>query len=103
MIWTYSEKETAPDLFGDERNDGEVNRENWVHHKTLRGHIQDVVGLEFSPCGQYIATCATDQNAMVFDVAKGTKLRAFDEHKSWVNGVVWDPLNKFIATIASDR
>ena len=48
-------------------------------------------------------SCATDQNAMIFDIAKGTKIKAFDEHKSWVNVVVWDPLNKYIATICSDR
>ena len=26
-----------------------------------------------------------------------------DDHKGWVNGVCWDPLNQFIATISSDR
>lgn len=26
-----------------------------------------------------------------------------DDHKGWVNGVAWDPLAKFIATISSDR
>ena len=26
-----------------------------------------------------------------------------DDHKGWVNGVAWDPLNKFVATISSDR
>ena len=33
----------------------------------------------------------------------GTKLKMLDDHKGWVNGVCWDPLNQFIATISSDR
>ena len=33
----------------------------------------------------------------------GAKLKMLDDHKGWVNGVCWDPLNQFIATISSDR
>lgn len=103
ILWTYSEKDTAPDIFGDEKTDEVANTENWVHHKTLRGHIQDVVGLEFSPCGAFLISCSTDNSAIIFDVAKGNKLKSLDEHKGWVNGVTWDPLMKYFATICSDR
>jgi len=106
FLWRYSENEAVPDLFG-EGNLGEeeeiVNQENWTAMSTLRGHLQDVIGLSWSPCSQFLVSCSTDNTAIVFDVKKGTKLKMLDDHKGWVNGVCWDPLNKFIATIASDR
>lgn len=48
-------------------------------------------------------SCSTDNSAIVFDVNKGTKLKMLSDHKGWVNSVAWDPMNQFIASIASDR
>jgi len=105
FLWTFSENEAVPDLFGETANDEEeiVNQENWTAMSTLRGHLQDVIGLSWSPCSKYLVSCSTDNTAIVFDVKKGTKLKMLDDHKGWVNGVCWDPLNQFIATISSDR
>jgi len=104
FLWTFSENEAVPDLFGEEANDEEcVNQENWTPLCTLRGHLQDVIGLAWSPCSKYLVSCSTDNTAIVFDAKKGTKLKMLDDHKGWVNGICWDPLNQFIATISSDR
>ena len=105
-MWGYTDTETAPDIFGENNgsNDGkEDNKENWTVLQTLRGHLQDVIDLAWSPCSQYLVSCSTDSTAIVFDVKKGCKIKMLDDHKGWVNGVAWDPLNKFIATISSDR
>jgi len=103
-VWKYSDNEAAPDLFGGDSNEDNVaNEENWVPVTTLRGHLQDVIGLSWSPCSQFIVSCATDSTAIVFDVKKGAKVKMLDDHKGWVNGVCWDPLNKYIASISSDR
>ena len=101
-LWSYSETEAAPDLFA-ENNEEPVNSENWTAMTTLRGHLQDVIGLAWSPCSQFLISCSTDSTAIVFDVKKGSKLKMLDDHKGWVNGVAWDPLHKFVATISSDR
>jgi len=104
FLWTFSENEAVPDLFGEAANDEEiVNQENWTPLCTLRGHLQDVIGLAWSPCSKYLVSCSTDNTAIVFDAKKGTKLKMLDDHKGWVNGVCWDPLNEFIGTISSDR
>ena len=103
FLWNYSESEAAPDIFGSEAKSDEVNEENWTVLTTLRGHLQDVIGLSWSPDSQFLVSCSTDNTAIVFDAKKGTKLKMLDDHKGWVNGVTWDPLGKFIATISSDR
>ena len=102
-LWSYSETKAAPDLFGESNEEHEAYSENWTAVSTLRGHLQDVIGLSWSPCSQFVISCSTDSTAIVFDVKKGSKLKMLDDHKGWVNGVAWDPLNKFVATISSDR
>jgi WD40 repeat protein len=108
IVWHFQDTEAAPDLFGEEfgeapGGEGEAPSENWSVFKILRGHLQDVTSLDFSPCGTFLVSCSTDNTAIVFDVNKGTKVKMLSDHKGWVNGVVWDPLNKFIGTLASDR
>ena len=81
-VWKYSDNEAAPDLFGGDSNEDNVaNEENWVPVTTLRGHLQDVIGLSWSPCSQFIVSCATDSTAIVFDVKKGAKVKMLDDHK----------------------
>ena len=99
FILEYSEAEIAPDIFEEEI----ISNENWSIAKTLRGHLQDVIGLSWSPCSKFLISSSTDNTAIVFDVKKGTKLKILDDHKGWVNGVSWDPLHKFVLTLSSDR
>ena len=41
-MWKRSDKEAPPDIFGadDGSEGGYEQQENWVIHKTLRGHLQ---------------------------------------------------------------
>ena len=65
-----------PDLFGEAATDEEiVNQENWTPLCTLRGHLQDVIGLAWSPCSKYLVSCSTDNTAIVFDAKKGIASR----------------------------
>lgn len=36
-------------------------------------------------------------------VISGQKVSIFNEHKSYVQGVTWDPLGQYIATLSCDR
>jgi len=101
-VWQYEEKEAPPDIFGEEGVET-IRRENWSILKCLRGHLQDVVGIAWSPDSNFIFSCSTDGTAIVFNVKKGDKVKILSDHNGWVNGVVWDPKNKHVATIASDR
>ena len=66
---------------------------------TLRGHLQDVIGLAWSPCSQYLASCSTDNTAIVFDVKKGEDIsflfsklyysKISDTKKYFINFIIW--------------
>ena len=107
FLWHYLDSEAAPDLFGEDdaidRDDQDEPKENWAVWKILRGHLQDVLSLDFSPNSHQLVSCSTDGSAIIFDINKGTKLKILGDHKGWVNGVAWDPMEKFVTSIASDR
>ena len=88
-----------PDLFEEET----ISQENWSVFGTLRGHLEDVVGLSWSPCSKYLISCSTDNSAIIFDVKKSEKTKMLTDHKGWVNGVRWDPLGKYVFSLSSDR
>ncbi len=103
ILWQYNESKAAPDLFGEDEDGGFVNRENWTMWKILRGHLNDILGLSWSPCSKFIISGSVDSTAFIFNTEKGEKVKMLDDHNGWVNGVSWDPKSKFAVTISSDR
>ncbi|XP_069492213.1 chromatin assembly factor 1 subunit B [Ambystoma mexicanum] len=78
-------------------------KENWTVFKTLRGHLEDVYDICWTLDGNYMASASVDNTAIMWDVNKGQKVSIFNEHKSYVQGVTWDPLGQYIATLSCDR
>ncbi|RVE50749.1 hypothetical protein evm_004659 [Chilo suppressalis] len=100
FIWQQkTEKEVAPVLEQGE----EQYKETWVIHKTLRGHMEDVLDLCWSPDSLHIASGSVDNKLMVWDVSRGRYSSIITDHKGFVQGVAWDPQNGFIVSASSDR
>ena len=72
ILW---KKEDSSDMFMEESE--KENKEHWTIWKMLRGHLEDVYDLCWSPCSQFLLTGAVDNTAIVWDVAKGRVLSAF--------------------------
>lgn len=96
---------TGGGLFEDTDNE---NIETWLIYRTLRGHLQDVYDLAWSPNSQELLSGSVDNTAIVWDVKKsnrGTNSARviLNDHKGFVQGVAWDPKNKYLATLSTDR
>ncbi|KAK7107539.1 chromatin assembly factor 1 subunit B-like [Littorina saxatilis] len=101
LLWKLNDVPTpANNIFSDEDAD---NKESWVVYKSLRGHLGDVYDLCWSPDSRNIVSGSVDNSAIAWDTQKDTKLALFNEHKSYVQGVAWDPMREYIATLSSDR
>ncbi|XP_067848479.1 chromatin assembly factor 1 subunit B [Heptranchias perlo] len=104
LLWKLNDnkdiKESEQNLF---EEDAQLNKENWTVLKTLRGHIEDVYDICWTTDGNYMVSGSVDNTAIMWDVNKGAKLSIFNEHKSYVQGVTWDPLGQYIATLSCDR
>lgn len=70
---------------------------------TFRRHIEDVVDLAWSPDERFLITGSVDNMALIWDVKKGDVLYTLNKHDGYVQGVAWDPLNDFVATLCTDR
>ena len=70
ILWTLKPKSDAPDLFITKENEVE-NQENWVSLKILRGHMEDVYDLCWSPDSTQILSGSVDNTAILWDVSKG--------------------------------
>ncbi|XP_053169090.1 chromatin assembly factor 1 subunit B isoform X2 [Hemicordylus capensis] len=103
LLWKLNDsKEQEPTAFQDD-DDNQLNKENWTVIKTLRGHLEDVYDICWTPDGNYMASASVDNTAIMWDVNKGQKVSIFNEHKSYVQGVTWDPIGQYIATLSCDR
>lgn len=81
----------------------EQDKEIWITLKILRGHMEDVYDLCWSPNSMYLTSGSVDNTAMVWDVNKGKSQHIFSDHKGFVQGVAWDPKNQYLATLSTDR
>ncbi|KAH0514905.1 Chromatin assembly factor 1 subunit B [Microtus ochrogaster] len=103
LLWKMNDsKEPEPSAFQEE-DEAQLNKENWTVVKTLRGHLEDVYDICWATDGNLMASASVDNTVIIWDVSKGQKISIFNEHKSYVQGVTWDPLGQYIATLSCDR
>ncbi|XP_045528795.1 chromatin assembly factor 1 subunit B isoform X1 [Pieris brassicae] len=98
FVWKQKTEDLAPPLEGEEQY-----KETWVIHKTLRGHMEDVLDLSWSSDSLFIASGSIDNKLIVWDVSRGRYTHIVSDHKGFVQGVAWDPLGQLIGTACSDR
>lgn len=99
IIWSLK-VDNIPSLDGEDEN-----KESWIVHKVLRGHKEDIYDMCWSPGGTKLLTGSIDNTAIVWDVAKGKNEHIITDHKSFVQGVAWNPTHypPYMATLSSDR
>nr|XP_061827370.1 chromatin assembly factor 1 subunit B-like [Nerophis lumbriciformis]XP_061827371.1 chromatin assembly factor 1 subunit B-like [Nerophis lumbriciformis] len=104
LLWKLNdnkEPEQAP-VFQEEE-DAQLNKESWTVVKTLRGHIEEVYDICWTRDGNSMVSGSVDNTAIMWDINKGQKLCILNDHKSYVQGVTWDPLGQYVATLSCDR
>lgn len=77
--------------------------EQWLCHKTLRLHLDDVYDISWCADSNHLISGSIDNTAILWNVTNGTKIAMFSEHRGFVQGVAADPLQKYLATLSSDR
>uniref|UniRef100_A0A8D2PS83 Chromatin assembly factor 1 subunit B n=1 Tax=Zosterops lateralis melanops TaxID=1220523 RepID=A0A8D2PS83_ZOSLA len=103
LLWKLNDSKELELLVFQDDDEAQLNKENWAVIKTLRGHLEDVYDICWTSDGNYMASASVDNTAIMWDVNKGQKVSIFNEHKSYVQGVTWDPLGQYIATLSCDR
>ncbi|XP_051840797.1 chromatin assembly factor 1 subunit B [Antechinus flavipes] len=103
LLWKVNDNKEPEQIAFQDEDEEQLNKENWAVIKTLRGHLEDVYDICWMTDGNLMASASVDNTAIIWDVSKGQKVSIFNEHKSYVQGVTWDPLGQYIATLSCDR
>ncbi|KAL2241240.1 UNVERIFIED_CONTAM: Chromatin assembly factor 1 subunit FAS2 [Sesamum indicum] len=77
--------------------------EVWKVLKSLVFHRKDVLDLQWSTDGSYLISGSVDNSCIIWDANKGSVHQILDAHFHYVQGVAWDPLGKYVASLSSDR
>uniref|UniRef100_H0V7J7 Chromatin assembly factor 1 subunit B n=1 Tax=Cavia porcellus TaxID=10141 RepID=H0V7J7_CAVPO len=103
LLWRVNDSKEPEQIAFQDEDEAQLNKENWTVVKTLRGHLEDVYDICWATDGNLMASASVDNTAIIWDVSKGQKMSIFNEHKSYVQGVTWDPLGQYVATLSCDR
>ncbi|KAF8668481.1 hypothetical protein HU200_052299 [Digitaria exilis] len=77
--------------------------EAWKIHKTLLFHHKDVLDLHWSHDSAFLISSSVDNTCIIWDANKGIVQQKLEGHLHYVQGVAWDPLGQYIASMSSDR
>ncbi|CAL1269936.1 unnamed protein product [Larinioides sclopetarius] len=99
FVWQLKERDVQ-DGPKDEEN---INQEDWYPLKLLRGHLEDIYDVSWSADGNFLVSASMDNTSIIWDMQKFQKVHILSDSKGYVQGVSWDPLNSYIASLSSDR
>lgn len=98
ILWKIKEREERDSSLPSDIE----NKEQWISWKVLRGHIEDIYDISWSPDSNCLISGSVDNTAILWDIQKGHKT-ILSDHKGFVQGVSWDPCNQYVCTISTDR
>ena len=84
-------------------NSDRPNVENWRAVMHFRDHHNNIVDLAWSPDDSMIASCSLDNLIIVYDTKRGSKIASLSKHSSFVKGVCWDPIGRYLASQSDDK
>ncbi|KAF9599668.1 hypothetical protein IFM89_001614 [Coptis chinensis] len=76
---------------------------SWKVLKTLSFHRKDILDMQWSTDGAYLVSGSVDNSCIIWDAIKGSVHQILDGHLHYVQGVAWDPLDQYVASLSSDR
>ncbi|CAM9489577.1 unnamed protein product, partial [Discosporangium mesarthrocarpum] len=120
FVWELRQGAMSSAPFG---SHDKPNKENWTRVWTLRGHTMDVLDCAWSPRGSLLASCSIDNHVIVWKIPNPTgavggsgwgasratagtmlnPLKVLKGHSSWVKGVSWDPMGRYLSSIGEDN
>jgi WD40 repeat protein len=71
--------------------------------RTLRGHMDGVLTLAFSPCGKFLATAGEDHTIKLWSIPDGIEIQTIQAHEGGVRAVTFNPDGDIFASSSRDK
>ena len=81
----------------------EEEEEVWTVYKSIKAPARDVYDLAWSACSRFIVGGTSENTSFVGSARSGSVLSVARDHSHFIQGVSWDPLNKYVVTQSSDQ
>ncbi|KAJ0040754.1 hypothetical protein Pint_27244 [Pistacia integerrima] len=81
----------------------EIKKDQKITDTDKLFHRKDVLDLQWSKDGAFLISGSVDNSCIIWDASKGSVLQILDAHFHYVQGVAWDPLSIYVASLSSDR
>ncbi|PIC39359.1 hypothetical protein B9Z55_011073 [Caenorhabditis nigoni] len=83
---------------------GAQNVERYKECCVLRGHRMEVLAVEWSPNGKYLASGSLDHRIIVYNARKlPDQIAVLTDCQMPVKGLSWDPIGKYLASLEGDK
>lgn len=104
-VWEFGGRINSAGTIGSKDS---INVEKYREKHRLHGHTMDILHLEWSKDGRFLASCGMDNTTIVWDAMNFPhKITILDKnrdgHDASVKGLSWDPIGKFLVTQAADK
>lgn len=103
-IWRRHERSTEQD-FTQSDNDEEEDEDDYQFACILDGHESEVKSLNWSPSGQYLATCSRDKSVWIWEELEDDNFETvavLQEHDGDVKCVGWHPEEDLLVSTSYD-
>ena len=79
------------------------SEQKWVPEYVMKGHVERVNSIAFSPDSKTIASGSRDHDVRLWDTQTGDWIATLVGHKQWVDRVAFSPNGKRLASAGDDR
>ncbi len=74
-----------------------------IRQTLLIGHQSEVFSMAWSPCSTKLISGSTQSRSIIWDVRESALTQILNDHKHMVQGVSWDPADRFLVSQSNDR
>jgi WD40 repeat protein/transcriptional regulator with XRE-family HTH domain len=71
--------------------------------RVFKGHTAEILDIDISPDGKYLATGSVDKTARLWDLATGESIQTFSGHTGGIDGIAFSPDGKTLVTGSTDH
>ena len=87
----------------EEEEEEEEEEETWTVYKSIKAPARDVYDIAWSACSRFILGGTSENTSFVGSARSGSVLYVGRDHYHFIQGVSWDPRNKYVVTQSSDQ